>query len=109
MPTGGGEMEDRRSGAESQAACQMTPLATSGPLSRPGRRPRGFLYFMSNKTSTLQLPPLPLLEGPEQPLRGPRSTPPGQGGNGRRQPPPPPEPCLPPPPETPPLVHQNGH
>ncbi|XP_031658545.1 transcription factor TFIIIB component B'' homolog isoform X3 [Oncorhynchus kisutch] len=48
-PTGG---EDNSSGAESQAARQITPLAMSGPLSRPGRRPRGFLSFMSNKNAS---------------------------------------------------------
>ncbi|XP_071009405.1 transcription factor TFIIIB component B'' homolog isoform X6 [Oncorhynchus clarkii lewisi] len=48
-PTGG---EDNSSGAESQAARQITPLAMSGPLSRPGRRPRGFLSFMSNKNTS---------------------------------------------------------
>ncbi|XP_036833513.1 mucin-5AC isoform X7 [Oncorhynchus mykiss] len=54
-PTGG---EDNSSGAESQAARQITPLAMSGPLSRPGRRPRGFLSFMSNKnTSPVAAPP----------------------------------------------------
>ncbi|XP_029548028.1 platelet binding protein GspB isoform X2 [Salmo trutta] len=65
-PTGGHEMEDSRSGAESQVARQMTPLATSGPLSRPGRRPRGFLSFMSNKTSTPAATP-------SAPPRGPRA------------------------------------
>uniref|UniRef100_A0A673ZK17 Mucin-5AC-like n=1 Tax=Salmo trutta TaxID=8032 RepID=A0A673ZK17_SALTR len=54
-PTGG---EDNSSGAESQAARQIAPLAMSGPLSRPGRRPRGFLSFMSNKnTSPVAVPP----------------------------------------------------
>ncbi|XP_052381901.1 mucin-5AC-like isoform X7 [Oncorhynchus keta] len=54
-PTGG---EDNSSGAESQAARQITPLAMSGPLSRPGRRPRGFLSFMSNKNaSPVAVPP----------------------------------------------------
>ncbi|XP_013981799.2 mucin-5AC isoform X2 [Salmo salar] len=54
-PTGG---EDNSSGAESQAACQIAPLAMGGPLSRPGRRPRGFLSFMSNKnTSPVAVPP----------------------------------------------------
>ncbi|KAM9516850.1 uncharacterized protein ACWYII_044133 isoform 4-T5 [Salvelinus alpinus] len=54
-PTGG---EDNSSGAESQAARQITPLAMSGPLSRPGRRPRGFLSFMSNKNiSPVASPP----------------------------------------------------
>ncbi|XP_045081141.1 flocculation protein FLO11-like [Coregonus clupeaformis] len=48
-PTGG---EDSSSGVESQDARQITPLAMSGPLSRPGRRPRGFLSFMSNKTTS---------------------------------------------------------
>ncbi|XP_013994130.2 mucin-5AC isoform X4 [Salmo salar] len=67
-PTGGHEMEDSRSGAESQVARQMTPLATSGPLSRPGRRPRGFLSFMSNKTSTPAA-------APSAPPRGPRAAP----------------------------------
>uniref|UniRef100_A0A4W5MSD0 Myb-like domain-containing protein n=1 Tax=Hucho hucho TaxID=62062 RepID=A0A4W5MSD0_9TELE len=65
-PTGGDEMEDSRSGAESQAARQMTPLDTSGPLSRSGRRPRGFLSFMSNKTSTPAA-------APRAPPRGPRA------------------------------------
>ncbi|XP_055731016.1 transcription factor TFIIIB component B'' homolog isoform X3 [Salvelinus fontinalis] len=53
-PTGG---EDNSSGAESQAARQITPLAMSGPLSRPGRRPRGFLSFMSNKNTSPVAPP----------------------------------------------------
>ncbi|XP_041743066.2 mucin-5AC isoform X1 [Coregonus clupeaformis] len=67
-PTGGDEMEDSRSGAESRAARQMTPLATSGPLSRPGRRPRGFLSFMFNKTSTPAA-------APSAPPRGHRAAP----------------------------------
>ncbi|CAB1352160.1 unnamed protein product, partial [Coregonus sp. 'balchen'] len=67
-PTGGDEMEDSRSGAESRAARQMTPLATSGPLSRPGRRPRGFISFMFNKTSTPAA-------APSAPPRGHRAAP----------------------------------
>ncbi|XP_036444257.1 transcription factor TFIIIB component B'' homolog isoform X3 [Colossoma macropomum] len=45
------ETEASGSGAESQPAHQITPLATTGALIRPGRRPRGFLSFMSS-TST---------------------------------------------------------
>ncbi|MCI4387019.1 hypothetical protein PGIGA_G00069340 [Pangasianodon gigas] len=38
-------------GAGSQPVNQITPLASPGPLTRPGRRPKGFLSFMSS-TST---------------------------------------------------------
>ncbi|XP_072518480.1 uncharacterized protein [Salminus brasiliensis] len=45
------DSEPSGSGVESHPVHQITPLATTGPLTRPGRRPRGFLSFMSS-TST---------------------------------------------------------
>ncbi|KAL1253272.1 hypothetical protein QQF64_017965 [Cirrhinus molitorella] len=39
-----------------QGASQITPIATSGPLTRPGRRPKGFLSFISSKST--QGPPV---------------------------------------------------
>ncbi|XP_028980831.2 mucin-5AC isoform X2 [Esox lucius] len=56
--------KDRSLGAEIQAAQSITPLVTTSPLSRPGRRPRGFLSFMSNK---------PLTPASSAPARGPRA------------------------------------
>ncbi|XP_056302395.1 transcription factor TFIIIB component B'' homolog isoform X2 [Danio aesculapii] len=43
------ETDELASGSEPQAATQITPAATSGPLTRPGRRPKGFLSFISPK------------------------------------------------------------
>ncbi|KAL6469713.1 hypothetical protein MHYP_G00208320 [Metynnis hypsauchen] len=40
------ETEASGSGPASQPVHQVTPLATTGVLTRPGRRPRGFLSFM---------------------------------------------------------------
>lgn len=46
-PTGmGGEIEDK-----AEAVRGVTPLATTSPLSRPGRRSRGFLSYMADKGS----------------------------------------------------------
>ncbi|XP_076849087.1 uncharacterized protein LOC143497174 isoform X2 [Brachyhypopomus gauderio] len=45
------DVEAGGSGVESQAVCQITPVATTGPLSRPARRPRGFLSFMSSASA----------------------------------------------------------
>ncbi|XP_066502567.1 transcription factor TFIIIB component B'' homolog [Hoplias malabaricus] len=45
------DAEDREAsgpGMETSPVHQLTPLAVSGPLTRPGRRPRGFLSFMSS-------------------------------------------------------------
>ncbi|XP_035383033.1 transcription factor TFIIIB component B'' homolog [Electrophorus electricus] len=42
------EAEANGSGAESQPVRQSTPAAATGTLTRPGRRPRGFLSFMSS-------------------------------------------------------------
>ncbi|KAK1788525.1 hypothetical protein P4O66_016943 [Electrophorus voltai] len=42
------EAEANGSGAASQPVRQSTPAAATGTLTRPGRRPRGFLSFMSS-------------------------------------------------------------
>ncbi|XP_058271050.1 transcription factor TFIIIB component B'' homolog isoform X1 [Hemibagrus wyckioides] len=46
-------VEPSASGVEvgSQPVHQTTPLASTGPLTRPGRRPKGFLSFMSSANS----------------------------------------------------------
>ncbi|XP_067114801.1 transcription factor TFIIIB component B'' homolog [Osmerus mordax] len=46
-----GGAEDGGMSSEAQDVRGITPLAASGPLSRPGRRPRGFLSFMADKSS----------------------------------------------------------
>ncbi|XP_037401924.1 transcription factor TFIIIB component B'' homolog isoform X1 [Pygocentrus nattereri] len=45
------ETEASGSGPASQPVHQVTPLATTGVLTRPGRRPRGFLSFMSSAST----------------------------------------------------------
>ncbi|KAL7854195.1 hypothetical protein AOLI_G00210390 [Acnodon oligacanthus] len=45
------ETEASGSGPESQPVHQVTPLAATGVLTRPGRRPRGFLSFMSSAST----------------------------------------------------------
>ncbi|KAI4882882.1 hypothetical protein NFI96_013099 [Prochilodus magdalenae] len=54
------DAEASGSGLESQPVQQITPLATTGVLTRPGRRPRGFLSFMSS----------PSTQGPSSTTRG---------------------------------------
>ncbi|XP_065100081.1 uncharacterized protein [Paramisgurnus dabryanus] len=38
-------------GSDSQDVNQITPVATSAPLTRPGRRPKGFLSFITPKNT----------------------------------------------------------
>ncbi|XP_051771986.1 transcription factor TFIIIB component B'' homolog isoform X3 [Ctenopharyngodon idella] len=45
------ETVELASGSDSQGVSQITPIATSGPLTRPGRRPKGFLSFISSKST----------------------------------------------------------
>ncbi|XP_073790725.1 uncharacterized protein isoform X20 [Danio rerio] len=45
------ETDELASGSDSQTATQITPVATSGPLTRPGRKPKGFLSFISTKST----------------------------------------------------------
>ncbi|KAG9266314.1 hypothetical protein AMEX_G20843 [Astyanax mexicanus] len=59
-PVGAEDSEPSGSGVDPQPVHQITPLASTGPLTRPGRRPRGFLSFMSS-TST---------QGPSSASRG---------------------------------------
>ncbi|XP_050949960.1 transcription factor TFIIIB component B'' homolog isoform X4 [Labeo rohita] len=49
--TSGKETNELSSGSDSQGVSQITPVATSGPLTRPGRRPKGFLSFISSKST----------------------------------------------------------
>ncbi|XP_030623832.1 transcription factor TFIIIB component B'' homolog [Chanos chanos] len=51
VPVIAGDLEAGGTGAESQTVPQITPPTTTGPLTRPGRRPRGFLSFISNKST----------------------------------------------------------
>ncbi|MFT7815543.1 transcription factor TFIIIB component B'' homolog [Arapaima gigas] len=44
------EILDSSGEKEPEPNHQITPLASDGPLTRPGRKPRGFLSFISNKT-----------------------------------------------------------
>ncbi|XP_051960769.1 transcription factor TFIIIB component B'' homolog isoform X2 [Xyrauchen texanus] len=45
------EIEASGSGTDSQSVNQITPVATTGVLARPGRRPKGFLSFISSKNT----------------------------------------------------------
>ncbi|XP_077050125.1 uncharacterized protein LOC143697070 isoform X2 [Siphateles boraxobius] len=47
----GKETVELASGPDSQSGSQITPIATSGSLTRPGRRPKGFLSFISSKST----------------------------------------------------------
>ncbi|XP_042604103.1 transcription factor TFIIIB component B'' homolog isoform X4 [Cyprinus carpio] len=48
----GKETVELASRSDSQSVSQITPITTSGPLtSRPGRRPKGFLSFISSKST----------------------------------------------------------
>lgn len=47
----GKETVELASGPDSQSVSQITPIAKSGSLSRPGRRPKGFLSFISSKST----------------------------------------------------------
>ncbi|XDV38402.1 hypothetical protein PO909_007820 [Leuciscus waleckii] len=47
----GKETAELASGSDSQSVSQITPAATSGSLTRPGRRPKGFLSFISSKST----------------------------------------------------------
>ncbi|RXN12954.1 transcription factor TFIIIB component B-like protein [Labeo rohita] len=58
--TSGKETNELSSGSDSQGVSQITPVATSGPLTRPGRRPKGFLSFISSKST----------QGPSEAPRG---------------------------------------
>ncbi|XP_051536750.1 transcription factor TFIIIB component B'' homolog isoform X2 [Myxocyprinus asiaticus] len=62
------ETEASGLGTDSQSVNQITPVATTGTLTRPGRRPKGFLSFISSKNT--QGPPAALREakpGPQKP------------------------------------------
>ncbi|XP_051533022.1 transcription factor TFIIIB component B'' homolog isoform X2 [Myxocyprinus asiaticus] len=45
------EIEASGSGTDSQSVKQITPVATTEALARPGRRPKGFLSFISSKNT----------------------------------------------------------
>ncbi|XP_067279050.1 transcription factor TFIIIB component B'' homolog isoform X2 [Pseudorasbora parva] len=45
------ETNELASRSDSHSVSQITPIATSGPLTRPGRRPKGFLSFISSKST----------------------------------------------------------
>ncbi|XP_039543895.1 transcription factor TFIIIB component B'' homolog isoform X3 [Pimephales promelas] len=47
----GKETVELASGPNSQSVSQITPIATSGSLTRPGRKPKGFLSFISPKST----------------------------------------------------------
>ncbi|XP_056114314.1 transcription factor TFIIIB component B'' homolog isoform X2 [Rhinichthys klamathensis goyatoka] len=47
----GKETVELASEPDSQSVSQITPIATSGSLTRPGRRPKGFLSFISSKST----------------------------------------------------------
>ncbi|KAK7143231.1 hypothetical protein R3I93_014405 [Phoxinus phoxinus] len=64
----GKETVELASGPDSQSVSQITPIATSGSLTRPGRKPKGFLSFISSKST--QGPPAAhrgVKPGPQKP------------------------------------------
>ncbi|XP_073680707.1 uncharacterized protein [Garra rufa] len=62
------ETVELASGSDSRSVSQITPFATSGPLTRPGRRPKGFLSFISSKTTQgPQAAPRGAKPGPQKP------------------------------------------
>ncbi|XP_043077107.1 transcription factor TFIIIB component B'' homolog isoform X3 [Puntigrus tetrazona] len=62
------------SGSDSKGVSQIAPIATSGPLTRPGRRPKGFLSFISSKST----------QGPPAAHRGAKPGPPKPAVNTAR-------------------------
>ncbi|XP_059398865.1 transcription factor TFIIIB component B'' homolog isoform X3 [Carassius carassius] len=70
----GKETFELASGSDLQGVSQITPIATSGSLTRPGRRPKGFLSFISSKST----------QGPPAPHRGAKPGPPKPSVNTAR-------------------------
>ncbi|XP_016311536.1 transcription factor TFIIIB component B'' homolog isoform X4 [Sinocyclocheilus anshuiensis] len=70
----GKETVELASGSDLQGVSQITPIATSGPLTRPGRRPKGFLSFISCKST----------QGPPAAYRGTKPGPPKPAVNTAR-------------------------
>uniref|UniRef100_A0A8C1WLW8 Myb-like domain-containing protein n=1 Tax=Cyprinus carpio TaxID=7962 RepID=A0A8C1WLW8_CYPCA len=70
----GKETVELASGSDMQGVSQITPIATSGPLTRPGRRPKGFLSFISSKST----------QGPPAAYRGAKPGPPKPAVNTAR-------------------------
>ncbi|XP_060791306.1 transcription factor TFIIIB component B'' homolog isoform X3 [Neoarius graeffei] len=89
-----------RVGVGSQPVHQITPLASTGPLTRPGRRPKGFLSFMSS-TSTQR--PSESTRAPQKPVITSR-TERRRAAPSTSAPPP-----APPPPPPPPPPHVSSH
>ncbi|XP_026090177.1 transcription factor TFIIIB component B'' homolog isoform X3 [Carassius auratus] len=70
----GKETFELASGSDLQGVSQITPIATSGVLTRPGRRPKGFLSFISSKST----------QGPPAAHRGAKPGPPKPSVNTAR-------------------------
>ncbi|KAF4098800.1 hypothetical protein G5714_020830 [Onychostoma macrolepis] len=70
----GKETVEVASRSDSQGVSQITPITTSGPLTRPGRRPKGFLSFISSKST----------QGPPAAHRGAKPGPPKPAVNTTR-------------------------